>query len=185
MGAAIANFIKRGEAKTNTLLFRNGLLGGVCFLVPQALAGAWYIWTLQRNVPQMFAAITGPLQQYSCAVGCGIELSALFASKLVVVGYLVLASVFLLSAQDQESLSRRSLFAAASVGVLAPTVIVIGEIMQEYSHLPYLVIGHFTVEEFLTPTFPLAWPTIAAFIVGFVTCAALLLVILYTAYLKR
>jgi hypothetical protein len=55
--------------------------------------------------------------------------------------------------------------------------------MQEYSHLPYLVIDRFKVAEFLNAGFPLS--AVGIFIVGFGVFIGVLFAVLYVAYLKK
>jgi hypothetical protein len=55
--------------------------------------------------------------------------------------------------------------------------------MQEYSHLPYLVIDHFKVGEFLNVGFPFS--IVGIFIAGFGVFIVLLFAILYVAYVKK
>jgi hypothetical protein len=180
--AALGIHAKRGDASVNTNLLRQGVLVGVGFLVPQALAGAWYLWTLGGNVPRMFAAITGLSTQYS-GIADGQPLSSIFATKLVLVGYLFLVSVWLRNADERPVLSKLQLAGATTLGLVASAIILIGETMQEYSHLPYLIIDRFNVAEFLNVGFPL-W-AVGIFIVGFGIFIGVLLAVLYVAYIKK
>jgi cytochrome bd-type quinol oxidase subunit 1 len=180
----LAQHLNRGESHANSKLLRLGLVIGVGFLVPQALAGAWYLWTLGGNVPTMFAAITGLFAQYSCFPGSDIHLSDLFAVKLVIVGYLFLAGLSL-TVVGERPLSGRAVSVAVSTAVLSSAVVMLGETMQEYSHLPYLVTGKFTVSELLTATFPLSMTTASTLIAGFGIFFVMLFAILYVAYVKR
>lgn len=180
--AALGIYTKRGDANVNNNLFRQGVVAGVGFLVPQALAGAWYLWTLGGSVPRMFAAITGLFAQYSGAADAQ-ALLPIFAIKLGFVGYLFLASMWLRNASDRHVLSKLRVAAATSVGLVASAIILIGETMQEYSHLPYLIVDRFKVAELLNPGFPLS--AVGVFIVGFGIFIGILLLILYVAYMKR
>lgn len=47
--AVLGLYLKRGDASVNMHLFRQGVVAGVAFLVPQALAGAWYLWTRGKS----------------------------------------------------------------------------------------------------------------------------------------
>jgi len=67
--------------------------------------------------------------------------------------------------------------------VVASVIILIGETMQEYSHLPYLIVDRFEVAELLNPGFPLS--AVGDFIVGFGVFIGILLMILYVAYVKK
>jgi hypothetical protein len=181
--AALGLYTKRGDTRVNTNLLRQGVLVGVGFLVPQALAGAWYLWTLGGNVPRMFAAITGLSTQYSGIADGQPLLSSIFATKLVLVGYLFLVSVWLRNADERPVLSKLQLAGATTLGLVASAIILIGETMQEYSHLPYLIIDRFNVAEFLNVGFPL-W-AVGIFIVGFGIFIGVLLAVVYVAYIKK
>jgi cytochrome bd-type quinol oxidase subunit 1 len=181
--SALGIYTKRGEASVNSNLFRQGVATGVGFLVPQALAGAWYLWTLGENVPRMFSAVTGLFAQYSGVPNAQSLLPDAFWVKLGLVSYLFLAGMWLRSASEERPLSKLQIAAAASVGLLASAIILIGETMQEYSHLPYLVIDRFKVEEFLNVGFPLS--VVGIFILGFGAFIGVLLAVLYVAYLKK
>jgi cytochrome bd-type quinol oxidase subunit 1 len=181
--AALGIYARRGDARVNTNLFRQGVLAGVASLVPQALAGAWYLWTLGGNVPRMFATITGLFTRYSGIADAQLLLPNIFATKLVLVGCLFLAGMWLRNAGERQVLSRLVIIVATAEGLLAPSVILIGETMQEYSHLPYLIIDHSKVADFLNAAFPLS--TIGIFIVGFAIFIGILLVVLYVAYVKE
>jgi cytochrome d ubiquinol oxidase subunit I len=98
-------YAKRGDVDVNANLFRHGVVAGVGFLVPQALAGAWYLWTLGGNVPRMFAAITGLFTDYLGIHDAQLLLPQIFAMKLVFVGYLFLAGVWLMSRDQRDVLS--------------------------------------------------------------------------------
>jgi len=180
--AALGIHAKRGDANVNNNLFRQGVATGVGFLVAQALAGAWYLWTLGGNVPRMFAAITG-LFTYSSITDAQLLLPNMFAAKLVFVGYLFLASMWLRNEGGRHFLSKLGVAAATSVGLVASTIILIGETMQEYSHLPYLVIDHFKAADLLNTGFPLS--AVGVFIVGFGVFVGVLLAVLYVAYIKK
>lgn len=180
--AALGIYAKLGNTNVNGSLFRNGVVAGVGFLVPQVLAGAWYLWTLGANVPRMFTAITGLFAQYS-GVADAQALLPLFATKLALVGYLFLAGMWLADTPDRHVLSRVRVGVATSVGIVASTIILIGETMQEFSHLPYLIIDRFKVSELLNPGFPLS--AIGVFIVGFGVFIGILLMIVYVAYVKK
>ena len=180
---ALAIYAKRGDSSVNANLLRQGVVAGVGFLVPQALAGAWYLWTLGGNVPRMFAAVTGLFTQQSGIADAQIFLPNIFATKLVFVGYLFLAGMWLTNTDERHLLSRLGIAASTSVGLLASAVILIGETMQEYSHLPYLVIDHFKAAEFLNPGFPLS--AVGVFIAGFVVFIGILFAVLYVAYVKK
>jgi len=181
--AALGIYSKRGDAKVNASLFRHGVVAGVGFLVPQALAGAWYLWTLGGNVPRMFAAITGLFTQWSGIGDSQLPLPHVFATKLLLVGYLFLAGIWLTSASEARLSSKLGIAAATSVGVLASTIILIGETMQEYSHLPYLIVDRLKVAEFLNAAFPLS--AFGIFIVGFIVFVGVLFAVLYVAYIKK
>jgi cytochrome bd-type quinol oxidase subunit 1 len=181
--SALGIYTKRGDADVNRNLHRQGVMAGVGFLVPQALAGAWYLWTLGGNVPRMFVAITGLFVQYSGVVDAQLLLPHIFAAKLVLVGYLFLAGVWLMSTGRQRLLSRLGITVSATVGILAPAIILIGETMQEYSHLPYLVIDDLKVADFLNTGFPLS--LVGIFVGGFGIFIAILFAILYVAYVKK
>jgi len=181
--AALGIRTKRGDAGVNSSLFRQGVTAGVGFVVPQALAGAWYLWTLGGNVPRMFAAVTGLYAQYSDSYGAQLVLPHLLAVKLGFVGYLFLAGMWLRSAGERQTSSKLGTAVATSVGLLASGIILIGETMQEYSHLPYLVIGRFNASEFLNAGFPFS--VVGAFIAGFGVFIGILLTILYVAYVKK
>ena len=176
-------YAKRGDVDVNTNLFRHGVAAGVAFLAPQALAGAWYLWTLGGNVPRMFAAITGLFTDYSGIHDAQPLLPQIFAMKLIFVGYIFLAGVWLMSRNQRDVLSRLDIAVSATVGMIASAVILIGETIQEYSHLPYLVIDHFKVGEFLNAGFPLS--IVGIFIAGFGVFIVLLFAILYVAYVKK
>jgi hypothetical protein len=133
----------------------------------------------------MFAAITGLFTQYATSVSLQIQLPHLFATKLIVVGYLLLAGMSLRRKGLQLVLPKLGVAVAVSLGLFSSAVIMMGETMQEFSHLPYFVIGQFTVEEFLTSTFPLSLATIAMLMVGFAVFIVVLFVILYVAYVKK
>jgi len=181
--AALGIYSKRGDAKVNANLFRHGVVAGVGFLVPQALAGAWYLWTLGGNVPRMFAAITGLFTQWSGISDSQLPLPHVFAAKLLLVGYLFLAGIWLTSTSEARLSSKLGIAAATSVGVLASAVILIGETMQEYSHLPYLIVDRFKVNEFLNAAFPVS--AFGIFIAGFMVFIGVLFAVLYVAYLKK
>jgi hypothetical protein len=181
--SALGIYAKRGDADVNTNLHRQGVIAGVGFLVPQALAGAWYLWTLGGNVPRMFVAVTGLFTQYSGVVDTQLLLPHIFATKLVFVGYLFLAGVWLMSTGQRHLLSRLGITVSATVGVLAPAIILIGETMQEYSHLPYLIIDHLKVADSLNTGFPLS--LVGIFIGGFGIFIGILFAILYLAYVKK
>jgi cytochrome bd-type quinol oxidase subunit 1 len=176
-------YAKRGDVDVNANLFRHGVVAGVGFLVPQALAGAWYLWTLGGNVPRMFAAITGLFTDYLGIHDAQLLLPQIFAMKLVFVGYLFLAGVWLMSRNQRGVLSRLDIAVSATVGLIASAVILIGETIQEYSHLPYLIIDHFKVGEFLNAAFPLS--IVGIFIAGFGVFIVILFAILYVAYVKK
>jgi hypothetical protein len=55
--------------------------------------------------------------------------------------------------------------------------------MQEYSHLPYLIIDRFKVADFLNAGFPVS--AVGVFIVGFGVFLGILLAVLYVAYIKK
>lgn len=184
-GAGLAWYTNRGYRDVNMKLFKHGVTAGLGFLVPQALAGAWYAWTLGANVPSMFASITGLATERPGGGGSPIDLASLFATKLVLVGYLFLGGMWLRPAGNQEVLSRLALVAGASLGLLSCAVVIIGETMQEYSHLPYLVIGQFTAQELLTPTFPLTPTTAAGFMIGLGAFIIVLFAVLYVEYVKK
>ena len=181
--AALGIYLKRGDPSVNTSLLQQGLAVGVGFLVPQALAGAWYLWTLGGDVPRMFAAITGLFTQQSSIADAQLWLPHIFATKLVFVGYLFLAGMWLRNAGERRVSSGSGIAAAATMGLVASTIVLIGETMQEYSHLPYLIIGRFTVAEFLNAAFPVSMVNI--FIVAFGIFIGILLVVLYVAYVKQ
>jgi cytochrome bd-type quinol oxidase subunit 1 len=181
--AGLGIYTKRGDVHVNTSLFRHGLVAGVAFLVPQALAGGWYLWTLGANVPRMFAAITGLFTEYSGIVDAQVSLPQIFAVKLAFVGYLFLAGMWLMSRSQENVLSRLNTAISATLGMIASGVILIGETMQEYSHLPYLIIDHFKVGEFLNAGFPISIVGIS--IGGFGVFIAVLFTILYVAYVKK
>ena len=181
--AALGIHLKRGDAGVNNNLFRQGIAAGVGFLVPQALAGAWYLWTLGGNVPRMFAAITGLFTEYSGLADTRLLLPHILATKLVFVGYLFLAGMWLRNAGERHVLSRLRVAVATTVGLVASAIILIGETMQEYSHLPYLIIDRFKVAEFLNAGFPLS--TVDIFIIGFGIFIGVLLAVLYVAYIKE
>jgi cytochrome bd-type quinol oxidase subunit 1 len=180
--AALGIHLKRGDANVNANLFRQGALAGVAFLVPQALAGAWYLWTLGGNVPRMFSAITGLFTQYSGIADAQL-LPHIFAMKMIFVSCLFLAGIWLRNGGERQILSNVSVAGATAVGILASTIILIGETMQEYSHLPYLIINQSTVADFLNAAFPLS--LVGIFIVGFALFIGILLMILYVAYSKK
>lgn len=181
--AGLGIYTKRGDTHVNTNLFRHGVVAGVAFLVPQALAGAWYLWTLGGNVPRMFAAITGLFTEYSGILDAQVLLPRIFAVKLVFVGYLFLAGMWLMSRSHKNVLSRVDTAVSATVGMIASGVILIGETIQEYSHLPYLIIDHFKVGEFLNAGFPIS--IVGIFIAGFGVFMVILFAILYVAYAKK
>jgi cytochrome bd-type quinol oxidase subunit 1 len=182
-GAALGFHLKHGDARVNASLFRQGVLAGVGVLVPQALVGAWYLWTLGGNVPRMFAAITGLFTQYSGIADAQLLLPNIFATKLVLVGCLFLAGMWLRNAGERQVLSKLAIVVATAVGLLAPSIILIGETMQEYSHLPYLIIDRVKVADFLNAAFPLS--IVGIFIVGFGIFIGILLAVLYVAYIKE
>jgi hypothetical protein len=99
------------------------------------------------------------------------------------VGYLFLAGMWLMSRSQENVLSRLDAAVAATVGMIASGVILIGETMQEYSHLPYLIIDHLKVGEFLNAGFPISIVGIS--IGGFGVFIAVLFAILYVAYVKK
>lgn len=136
-------------------------------------------------MPRMFAALTGLFTQHSGVDAAEIGLPNFFATKLVLVGYLFIAGIWLRNAHQQQALSNLTTAAATSVGLLSSAIIIIGETMQEYSHLPYLVINQFTVEEFLNAAFPLAVPAAGLFVAGFVVFIVVLFAVLYVAYIKK
>jgi cytochrome bd-type quinol oxidase subunit 1 len=181
--SALGIYTKRGDASVNSNLFRKGVATGLGFLVPQALAGAWYLWTLGGNVPRMFSAVTGLFAQYSGVPDVQSLLPHAFAVKLGLVGYLFLAGIWLRNAGEEPLLSKLQIAAAATVGLFASAIILIGETMQEYSHLPYFVIDTFKVADFLNSGFPLS--AVGIFIVGFGVFIGVLLAVLYVAYLKK
>jgi cytochrome bd-type quinol oxidase subunit 1 len=181
--AALGIYMKRGDASVNSSLLRQGVVAGVGFLVPQALAGAWYLWTLGGNVPRMFAAITGLFTEYSGMAAAQLLLPHIFATKLALVGYLFLAGMWLRGASERRILSRLGVAVATTVGLLASVIILIGETMQEYSHLPYLVIGRLEVAEFLNAEFPLS--AVGIFIAGLGVFMGILLAVLYVEYIKK
>jgi cytochrome bd-type quinol oxidase subunit 1 len=181
--SALGIYTKRGDASVNSNLFRQGVTTGLGFLVPQALAGAWYLWTLGGNVPRMFSAVTGLFAQYSGVPDVQPLLPHAFAVKLGLVGYLFLAGIWLRNAGEEHLLSKLQIAAAATVGLFASAIILIGETMQEYSHLPYLVIDTFKVADFLNAGFPLS--AVGIFIVGFGVFIGILLAVLYVAYFKK
>lgn len=181
--AALGAYAKRGDATVKASLFRHGLLAGVGFLVPQALAGIWYLWTLGGNVPRMFSAITGLFTQYSSVLGVQQQLPHIFATKLILVGYLFLVGMWLRNAGDRHLSSGLGVAAAATTGLVASGIVLIGETMQEFSHLPYLVMERFTVTEFLNTAFPLS--AFGIFIVGFVVFIGALFGVLYVTYFKE
>lgn len=181
--SGLAIYAKRGDVDVNANLFRHGVVAGVGFLAPQALAGAWYLWTLGGNVPRLFAAITGLFTDYSGIHGAQLLLPQIFAMKLVFVGYLFLAGVWLMSRDQRDVLSRLDIAVSVTVGMIASAVILTGETIQEYSHLPYLIIDHFKVGEFLNAGFPLS--IVGIFIAGFGVFIVLLFAILYVAYVKK
>ena len=55
--------------------------------------------------------------------------------------------------------------------------------MQEYSHLPYLIIDHFKASELLNAGFPFS--AVGIFMVGFGVFIGVLLTVLYVAYVKK
>jgi len=181
--AALGIYMKRGDASVNSSLMRQGVVAGVGFLVPQALAGAWYLWTLGGNVPRMFAAITGLFTEYSGMGAAQLLLPHIFATKLALVGYLFLAGMWLRGASERRILSRLGVAVATTVGLLASVIILIGETMQEYSHLPYLIIGRLEVAEFLNAEFPLS--AVGIFIAGLGIFMGILLAVLYVEYIKK
>jgi cytochrome bd-type quinol oxidase subunit 1 len=181
--AGLAIYTKRGNPGVNNSLFRQGVTAGVGFLVPQALAGAWYLWTLGENVPRMFAAVTGLFTQYSGLADTQLFLPNVFAIKLGFVGYLILAGMWLRSTSERQILSKLGIAAATTVGLIASGIVLIGETMQEYSHLPYLIIDHFKASELLNAGFPFS--AVGIFMVGFGVFIGVLLTILYVAYVKK
>jgi len=181
--SALGLYLKRGNANVNSGLFRHGVLVGVGFLVPQALAGAWYLWTLGGNVPRMFSAVTGLFTQLSGTGDSQPALPQVFATKLFLVGCLFLAGLWLARTREMRSPSRLVTATAASVGVLASTLILIGETLQEYSHLPYLVIDRFKVADFLNAAFPIS--AFGIFIAGFIVFIGILFAILYVTYFVK
>lgn len=80
-------------------------------------------------------------------------------------------------------LSKLDVAISTTLGFLASAVVLIGETMQEYSHLPYFVIDHFKVGEFLNSGFPFSMIGISIF--GFGIFLGILLMILYVAYVKK
>jgi len=181
--AALGIYLKRGDANINTNLLRQGVVAGVAFLVPQALAGAWYLWTLGGNVPRMFAAITGLFTTYQVIADAQCLLPNIFATKLVLVGCLFLAGMWLMKTEQRGPFSKLGVVVSTTVGLLASAIILIGETMQEYSHLPYLIIDHFKVAEFLNAGFPFS--VVGISIVGFGIFIGILLAVLYVAYVKK
>jgi cytochrome bd-type quinol oxidase subunit 1 len=182
---ALARYIGRGDAGVDAKLFGNGATMGVLFLVPQALAGAWYAWVLGANVPQMFAAITGLFTQFAGSFNPQSQLPHLFATKLLIVGYLLLVGIWLRSKGAQQVLSKLGVAVAITAGLFSSAVIMMGETMQEFSHLPYFVIGQFTIQQFLTSTFPLSVATVTMLMICFVVFITVLFVVLYVAYIKK
>ena len=181
--AALAIYTKRGDLRVNGSLFRQGVTAGVGFLVPQALAGAWYLWTLGGNVPRMFAVVTGLHAQPSDVYGAQLALPQLLAVKLGFVGYLLVAGMWLRSADGRQILSKFDVAVAVTVGLLASAIILMGETIQEYSHLPYLIVNRFNASELLNAGFPFS--AVGAFIVGFGVFLGVFLTILYVAYVKK
>ena len=181
--AALGLYLRRGDANVNMSILRQGVVAGVTFLVPQALAGAWYLWTLGGNVPQMFAAITGLLTTHSESADVQLLPSYIFATKLVIVGCIFLGGIWLMNRGQRHPLSKLEVAISTTLGVLASAVILIGETMQEYSHLPYFVIDRFKVTEFLNSGFPFS--VIGVSILGFGIFLGILLLILYVAYIKK
>ena len=183
---ALGRHIGRGDPSVEVNLFRNGVAVGVLVLVPQALAGAWYVWTLGANVPQMFAALTGLFTEHAASVSSQIQLPRLFATKLLMVGYLLVAGMWLRGkGTEPPPLSELDVTVAVTLGIFSSALIMIGETMQEFSHLPYFVIGRFTVQQFLTSTFPLSLAAVTMLMIGFAVFIIVLFVILYVAYIKR
>jgi hypothetical protein len=88
-----------------------------------------------------------------------------------------------MSRSQRDVLSRLDIAVSATIGMTASTIILIGETIQEYSHLPYLIIDHFKVDEFLNAGFPLS--TTAIFIGGFGVFIGILFAILYVVYIKK
>jgi hypothetical protein len=82
-----------------------------------------------------------------------------------------------------QFISKLGIAAATTVGLIASGIILIGETMQEYSHLPYLIIDHFKVSELLNAGFPFS--AVGIFMVGFGVFIGVLLTILYVAYVKK
>jgi cytochrome bd-type quinol oxidase subunit 1 len=181
--AALGIYTKRGDADVNTNLFRQGLVAGVGFLVPQALAGAWYLWTLGGNVPRMFAAITGLFTEHSGIVDAQLSLPHVFATKLVFVGCLFLGGIWLIGTSQKRVLPTLGVAVSATVGILASAIVLMGETMQEYSHLPYLIIDNLKVAESLNTGFPLS--LVGIFIGAFGVFIGILLAVLYVAYIKK
>jgi len=181
--SALGLYLRRGNANVNSSLFRHGVIAGVGFLVPQALAGAWYLWTLGGTVPQMFSAVTGLFTQSSGVGNSQLVLPQVFATKLFLVGCLFLAGLWLARTGEVRLPSRIVAATATSVGVLASTLILIGETMQEYSHLPYLVIDRFKVADFLNAAFPIS--AFGIFIAGFIVFIGILFAVLYVTYLVK
>jgi cytochrome bd-type quinol oxidase subunit 1 len=181
--AALGIYAKRGDVGVNANLFRQGLVVGVGFIVPQALAGAWYLWTLGGNVPRMFTAITGLFAQYSGVDEAQLLPPHIFAAKLVFVGYLILAGMWLRNVGERRAPSNLVVATATTLGLVASAVILIGETMQEYSHLPYLIIDRFKAADFLNTGFPFS--TVAIFIAGFLVFLGVLFAVLYVAYIKK
>jgi cytochrome bd-type quinol oxidase subunit 1 len=181
--AGLGLYLKRGDPNVNTNLFRRGVLAGVGFLVPQALAGAWYLWTLGGNVPAMFTAVTGLFRTYSTIADAHLLLPSIFATKLILVGCIFLAGVWLMNQAQRNVLSRLGVAVSTSLGLLSSAIILIGETMQEYSHLPYLIIDTFNVQEFLNLGFPFS--AIGISIGGFAIFIGVLVAALYVAYIKK
>ncbi len=181
--SALGLYLRRGNVNVNSSLFRYGVLAGVGFLVPQALAGAWYLWTLGGNVPRMFSAVTGLFTQLSGIGDSQLVLPQLFATKLLVVGCLFLAGLWLARTGEMRLPSRLVTATATGVGVLASTLILMGETLQEYSHLPYLVIDRFKVADFLNAAFPIS--AFGIFIAGFIVFIGILFAVLYVAYFMK
>ena len=82
-----------------------------------------------------------------------------------------------------QIISKLGIAAATTVGLIASGIILIGKTMQEYSHLPYLIIDHFKASELLNAGFPFS--AVGIFMVGFGVFFGVLLTILYVAYVKK
>jgi cytochrome d ubiquinol oxidase subunit I len=180
-GGAALWMLRHGVSQEYITISKFGLLAGFLSIVPQAMAGAWYSFTLMNNVPYLFSSITGWAGMVKAQLDLLPLLVAMFVSALLLlsVGALAYTSV---------KLGRPSagwLKTMVVMAVLAPSTILIGEALQQYSHLPYFVVGAIEIHDMVSSKFSLDAGSFAASLALLALVMGLVIAVLYVSYFKE